>query len=333
MLAKEALEKSKMVKCIENVNEDKEKDVDTKQINYIKQEILYYSHNGYMRIYKQFYILPEVLEYYLRQGYTLCQGCISWKNATYGDALESNILANEAFIKKVSRTMFDTVHCGCRSRFDFSKSHKHCTGAINLLENLGYTVFEEKEFLVVSFVEPTDANYDKIPDDCRLPIAKDAKNNCIRKQIQLIDALIEKSVYIGYLSASISSLSIVLNEVIQHYTSLGYQFTNDSITWDNPTEGEALEKRNSVFVKKIHVEIERACYKRKTSLFLNYQLSSAVITKLLNEGYNITIYTDGIVVSWDKAFDNSIGKLDTFNVSCVDKQPELVYDSVYRQCT
>ena len=292
------------------------------QIAYIDRKIRHYANIGFMKCYDTLeYILPEVLNHFYEKGFGLCRDRISWKNATFGEALDCYEIANIAFLKKVAEEIRYIQKCGYETSFRFSSSHIHCTKAIKVLEDLGYHIFTKGKQLTISVKRAKSSVLNvRIPN---LPSAIELKQICYDRQKQIIDDLIEASVNEGVNEAVIPikyDLKEFLSEVMECYLSNGYFVNQDTISWNHATKDEQLD---IVLLRSIYSKIKAYLHLQSTAIVLKQHVTTQVIEKLLVDGYDVYSFNDATVISWENANVNVAGKRyfssERFNIDNVSE--------------
>lgn len=300
MLATEALKNGKESQKLDEHPREK---IASIQIVYIKQKIRHYTNEGFVKCYEIFpYILPEVIEYFEQNGYGLCNGKISWKNATFGEALHNNGIANRMFLKKVAEEINYTLKSGYTTTYKFPLRHIHCKNAINTLKDLGYEVIQDGRQLVLSV---KDAKESVLKGHIiNLPYAIEVKESCYRAQKRIINDLIEVNVQLGFNKAVIPlkyEIGEFLPEVFEYYLSKGFDIKQDTISWNHLNNAEELAYP---LLNSIYSKVKRYSTLNSVAIVLKQTITDEVMQKLLLAGYNLYVFSDSTIISWEN--DNLI---------------------------
>lgn len=328
MLAKERLN---VIKDVDEDNVLQREKLAKLQIAYLDTQIRHYTNNGLVKCYDTIeYILPEVLSYFHEKGFGLCHDKIAWKNATFGEALDCYEIANRAFLRKVAEEIDYMQKYGYESTFKFSVSHIHCKKAIKILEDLGYHIFTKGKQLIVSVKHAKESTLNG--HIIRLPYAMELKKICYDRQKQIIDDLIENSINEGLNEVIIPlkyDLREFLSEVREYYLSSGYLVNEDTISWNHATKCQYLD---SLIIKNIYRKITIDTNTKSVAIIIRQHVTSQVIEKLLQDGYDVYIFSDAILISWKNADINDVGKRHFSSEKFrIDNVSESFADSIFLQ--
>lgn len=329
MLSTEALEN--VGESQDLLDESREKIV-LIQISHIQNRIKHYSNNGYMKCYENIeYILPETLEHFQKEGFGLCHGKISWKNATFGQAHQYYEISNRMFLKKVSEEIEYILKSGYETSFIFPRQHIHCDKAIKILEDLGYHIIVQGRQIKLSVknAKPSILKGGII----NLPTAMEVKNICCENQKRIINDLIEENVQLNLNEAVIPlkyDLREFLSEVKDYYLANGFLLNEDAISWNHMTKGDEL---TVPILNNIYSKIRKYSKQNAIAVFVKHVVTTEVVSKLLSNGFDVFIFNDGILISWENASKGQKGKRvsdsENFNI---DKLSQTVANSILIQC-
>ena len=344
MLAKERLNHLREVEAeiepktfIGNLEVSEKEDISVRervakiQITYLNSQIRHYTNSGLVKCYNTLeYILPEVLSHFHEKGFGLCQDKITWKNATFGEALDCYEIANRAFLKKVVEEISYMQKNGYKSTFKFSASHIHCKKAIKILEDLGYHIFTKGKQLIVSVKHAKESTLNG--HIISLPSAIEVKKICYDRQKQIIDDLIENSVNEGLNEVTIPlkyDLKEFLSEVREHYIATGYVVNEDTISWDHTVKDEHLD---TAVLNNIYSKIRRDIHLKSVAIIVKQYVTIQVIEKLLADGYDVYTFSDATLISWENADANQVGKRHFSSEKfSIDKVSATFVDSILLQ--
>ena len=331
---KEGEEFEKIPKFIWHVDEEnisQRESLAKNQIAYLDIQIRHYANNGFVKCYDTIeYILPEVLAHFQEKGFGLCQDKIAWKNATFGEALDCYEIANRAFLKKIAEEISYMQKYGYESSFKFSSLHIHCKNAIKILEDLGYHICTKGKQLIISvkYAKESVLNGHII----NLPSAVEVKKLCYDKQKQIIDDLIENSVNEGLNEIVIPlkyDLKEFLSEVREYYLASGYFVNDDIISWHYDTKCQYLD---SLILKNIYRKITIDTSLKSVAIIVRQHITSQVVEKLLQDGYDVYTFSDITLISWENADVNDVGKRHFSSEKfSIDNVSESFADSILQE--
>ena len=134
------------------------------------------------------------------------------------------------------------------------------------------------------------------------------KKICYDRQKQIIDDLIENSVNEGLNEVTIPlkyDLKEFLSEVREYYLSSGYFVNEDTISWSHATKCQNLD---SLILKNIYRKITIETNLKSVAIIIKQRVTSQVIEKLLQDGYDVYTFSDATLISWENADANQVGK-------------------------